>query len=244
MASIHLTDVTVSAGDPPRDLLSRVSARFEAGTINLILGANGSGKSMILRALLGLQPRREGTITLDGTELRRDFRRLHEVVGVAFQNPDLQIFGETVREDVALAADPAGAPVDDGAVETLLERFGLQECRTAPPWELSGGQKRRLALAGAFAGNPPVLALDEPFLELDYPSILALTTLLQERRDSGACVIVASHETEDLWRIVDQVVVAAAGRIVYAGDREGAREVIGPAVGLRPLRDDPRGAAR
>jgi energy-coupling factor transporter ATP-binding protein EcfA2 len=235
MASIYLKDVTVSAGDPPRDLLSQVSVRFEPGTINLILGVNGSGKSMLLRAILGLQPHREGSITLNGAELRRDFCSLHEIAGVAFQNPDLQIFGETVREDVALAADPAGAPVEDSEVDALLQRFGLEESGSAPPWELSGGQKRRLALAGAFAGNPSVLALDEPFLELDYPSIQVLTALLAERRDAGACVIVTSHETADLWNVVDQVVVVAAGRILYAGGRDGAIEVIGPAVGLRPL---------
>lgn len=237
MASIHLTDITVSAGDPPRDLLSRVNARFESGTISLILGANGSGKSMLLRTLLGLQPHRQGSVALNQKVLHRDFRLLHETVGVAFQNPDLQIFGETVREDVALAVDPSGAPVNERTVSDLLDRFGLGECRDAPPWELSGGQKRRLALAGAFAGSPDFLVLDEPFLELDYPSIQSLTALLRERRDFGTGVVVASHETVDLWDIVDQVIVMSAGTVVYAGSREGATDVIGPAVGLRPIRE-------
>jgi energy-coupling factor transporter ATP-binding protein EcfA2 len=160
---------------------------------------------------------------------------------VCFQNPDLQIFGDTVAEDIGLALSSGGARTAveaSGECTRLMGEFGLSEVASETPWTLSGGQRRRLALAGALAGPPKVLILDEPFLELDYPSVEQLITSLRGFRDRGGTVIVASHETRDIWPVVDQTVVMYGGEAVYTGPPHGARPYIVPAYGLRPLSQD------
>jgi energy-coupling factor transporter ATP-binding protein EcfA2 len=190
---------------------------------------------VLLRSILGLLRLESGTIDLDGVALGKRPEDLYRRCGVCFQNPDLQLFGETVEDDVALSLEARGhgsSGEDQAAV--ALKRFGLQELTIKAPWELSGGQRRRLALAGAFAGLPELLILDEPFLELDYPAVQDLVAALHEHRQNDGLAIVASHESRDLWEVVDQVIVLHQGRLAYAGPRGGAEAYVTPHYGLRP----------
>ncbi|MFW5828351.1 MAG: ATP-binding cassette domain-containing protein, partial [Alkalispirochaeta sp.] len=179
-----------------------------------------------------------GGVYLNGRDIRRRPRMLHEITGVCFQNADLQIFGDTVAEDLQLALNtetPGAAFANGGELANIVEEFGLSGHEDDTPWTLSGGQRRRLALAGALVGPPQVLILDEPFLELDYPSVKRLVESLKTFRDSGGTVILASHETRDIWPVVDQAVVMFEGRGIYIGNPDGAREFVTPEYGLRPI---------
>lgn len=233
MATISINNASVVLGDPPSPVLQEFSMTFDPGAIHLVLGANGSGKTILLRTLLGLQRLRSGTVTLDGEPLtRRSRRTLHSNSGVTFQNTDIQIFGDTVLEDLQIGRDATFQPDP-----RLLSDFGLAHLLQKPPSELSGGQRRRLAIAGALIGEPKFLFLDEPFLELDYPHILNLVARLQTLRSSGTTIIIASHETQDVWGIVDNVVLITEGRIVGSGPPKAVAVNIGPEIGLRPIKD-------
>ena len=235
MARLSIDRLTVSLGTPRRRVLSDVSLDCAPGTTTLVLGANGSGKSVFLRSILGLLRPDAGSVSLDGTPLGVRPERLYRRCGVCFQNPDLQLFGETVEDDIALALEARGhGSLDVEGVAGVLDRFNLRDLATRAPWELSGGQRRRLALAGAFAGFPELVILDEPFLELDYPAVQELVAVLQEHRRNNGLAIVASHESRDLWEMVDQVVVLYHGRLAYVGPPDGAEVYVSPHYGLRP----------
>jgi energy-coupling factor transporter ATP-binding protein EcfA2 len=230
MASLEITGLSVALGDPPREVLSGIDLVADAGSLTLILGANGSGKSVLLRTLIGLHSPKTGRILVDGQEAgRRGQRAFHRRCGVTFQNTDVQIFGDTVEQDLRIGKG-ANYPLD----APFLHAFGLAELRTAIPHELSGGQRRRLALAGAFLGSPDFLFLDEPFLELDYPHILHVLDRIEAVRAAGSVIVVASHETRDIWEIADTVVLLDGGRVVKSGPPADVIPWIGPAVGLRP----------
>lgn len=245
MAFLEIDTLTLRLGEPHREVLSGITFNAEASTLTLILGSNGSGKSVLLRAILGLL-RASGRVRVEGQILGRNRRSLYRYTGVAFQNPDLQIFGDTVAEDLRLAlhrteggaaswnglAEGSDAAIDE--LDRLLDAFGLAACANDSPWDLSGGQRRRLALAAACAGRPSLLLLDEPYIELDYPAILALNAELQRLKHHGTTIIVASHETRDVWPLTDQVVLLHAGRCLFAGAPTASRALITPDHGLRP----------
>lgn len=230
MAILAVKSLSLTAGDPPRQVLENIDFSCEPGTINLLLGANGSGKSVLLRTMLGLFSGYTGEIVLEEQSLRNDFEQLHRRSGVVFQNPEVQLFGSTVREDLSISLPSGGRPD-----EAVIEAFGLEGLLDLSPGELSGGQRRRLAIAGAIVANPDFLFLDEPFIELDYPAIRNLLRLLQCRRDRGCTVILASHESGDIWPLVDQLLIISAGSIRYRGPRENGRNMINESFGLRPL---------
>lgn len=230
MALLDVTDLSVRLGDPPMEVLSGIGLALEPGSITLLLGSNGSGKSVLLRSVLGLVPASTGEISLDGRSLTRRFDRLHRDCGVVFQNPDQQLFGATVQEDLELGL-PDGSSTDPA----VLEDMGIGELLHRAPAELSGGQRRRVAIAGAIITNPRILFLDEPFIELDFPSITRLLKRLETMRNFGCAIVVASHESQDIWPLVDQLVILKEGSILYSGNRDGGVSLIVPDNGLRPV---------
>lgn len=241
MADVELNDVSVVLGDPPRRIIDSLSVHCAAGTLTLVVGANGSGKSILLRTILALISPASGTICVNGTDVARNPRALHQITGACFQNADLQIFGDTVLEDLTLSFSPETHDAREYTrhqCASLIEEFGLAGHERDTPWALSGGQRRRLALAGAMAGPPQLLVLDEPFLELDYPSVQRLVASLRTFRDGGGTVILASHETRDIWPLVDQAVVMHEGRAIYRGAPPGAQSFVVPEYGLRPIHEE------
>jgi energy-coupling factor transporter ATP-binding protein EcfA2 len=231
MATITVTDLTVRLGDPPTTVLDRVTFSAAPGSIVLIVGANGSGKSVLFRTILGLHTPNAGTVAIDGVALTGGtVSAFHQRCGVTFQNTDLQIFGDTVEEDLRIGKEHLTRPDD-----RFLGSFGLESLLRRAPGELSGGQRRRLALAGAFYGSPEFLLFDEPFIELDYPHILQLLERVREARNRGATVLIASHDTRDIWQISDRVILLDGGRVKADGPPSDVAGQIGPAVGLRPI---------
>lgn len=230
MAFLDVRNLSTVLGEPAREVLLDIDLSFEKGTITLLLGSNGSGKSVLLRSILGLIPANTGEIFLQGCSLRRRFGDLYKNSGVVFQNPDQQLFGATVLEDLEIGLTRGETPdpevISDLGIHDLLERA---------PVELSGGQRRRVAIAGAIVPHPDLLFLDEPFIELDFPSIQTLLNRLDQLRNTGCTIILASHESHDIWPIVDQLVILSEGRILYHGLPEMGCALINPDNGLRPL---------
>ncbi len=229
MASLEVRNLTVHLGDPKHSVLSNLSFQTTVPSVVLLLGANGSGKSVLLRTILGLHSATEGTILVNGRPVT-DFRKqIHRYSGISLQNPDHQIFGDTVLDDLSIGKSEK-VPPDHPAITAM----GLTDILDTPPYELSGGQRRRLALAGACMTARDFLFLDEPFIELDYPHILRLIDLIIDARDRDTTVIVASHETRDIWEIADSILLLHQGASVVFGTHEDVISSIKLEVGLRP----------
>lgn len=199
--------------------LAGVSLAVYPGEFLAVLGANGSGKSTLLRLLAGLIHPERGRVRAFGVELRPETLEdaafgpaFRARVGVLFQNPDSQLFNATVEEEIAFA--PLQMGLDQGEVarrvEAMLALLDLGHLRDRPPFQLSGGEKKRVALAAVLAQGPEVLLLDEPMAGLDPRSQDHLADLLAELHRHGRTIVMATHDL-DAARLL-------AGRVVVLGE--------------------------
>ncbi|MEW6398684.1 MAG: energy-coupling factor transporter ATPase [Bacillota bacterium] len=204
--------------------LEDVDLEVQDGEFLAIIGPTGSGKSTLIQHFNGLLRATRGRVVVEGVDLgdrRVDLRRVRRQVGLVFQYPEQQLFEETVRADVAFGPRNLGFPPDevDRRVEQALEMVGLDtDILDRSPFELSGGQMRRVAIAGVLAMGPRVLVLDEPTAGLDprgREEILARVRRLHG--DYGLTVVLVSHQMEDVARLATRVVVLHRGRLLTAG---------------------------
>lgn len=223
----------------PVTALSAVSLQMEPGEFLAIVGHNGSGKSTLSKLLGGLLVPTEGVITVDGIDTRDLDRRreLHQRIGMVFQNPDNQIIGTTVEDDVAFGPENIGlAPaLTEARVEEALALLGLQSARHEPPHLLSGSQKQRVAIAGVVAMRPHYIVLDEPTALLDptgREEVLAAVVRLC--RQEGAGVILVTHFMDEVVA-ADRVLVMDGGKPVMTGT---PRQIFAQVERLRELRLD------
>ncbi|MBI1217632.1 MAG: ATP-binding cassette domain-containing protein [Rhodobacteraceae bacterium] len=191
-----------------------------------LLGANGSGKSTLLRLLDGLYFAQSGRVAAFGQMLTEAalqdedtaiaFRRR---VGLVFQNPDVQLFNPTVLDEVAFGPLQMGWPRDEvmTRVARALEEFGLTALKDRPPHRLSGGEKKRVALASVLVLEPEALLLDEPTAALDPKSASDMVDFLIRCQGTGRTVITATHDLDIVADIADLCVVMKAGRVVAQG---------------------------
>lgn len=204
--------------------LYNVNLRIENGEIIGLIGHTGSGKSTLIQHLNGLLKPTGGGVYYDGADISdKDFslKKLRSKVGLVFQYPEHQLFESTVIEDVKFGPRNIGMEpldVDMHAFEALRKVGIEEELLDVSPLELSGGQKRRVAIAGVLAMEPEVLVLDEPTAGLDpegRDEILNLVKKLHDER--GITVIIVSHSMEDMARYVNRLVVMDKGTIAYDG---------------------------
>ncbi len=187
----------------------------------VVLGANGSGKSTLIYHLLGLLAPVDGDVTVFGVNPARSFREVRQRVGVVLQNVDDQIIGPTVWDDVTFTPRAMGWPRERVAAagDAILERLNIRHLRNKIPHYLSGGEKRKVALAGALVTEPELLILDEPFTGLDPRSRSELVDLLDsvsEQLHPG--YVISTHEIDFVPHIADYVyVLAGPGGIALSG---------------------------
>lgn len=230
MTILELSDVcyTYDKGTPSaNEALSHIDLKIEQGTMTGLIGHTGCGKSTLLRMLNGLLRPDSGKILLCGKDIWERPKEISQVrfrVGLVMQYPEYQLFDETVRADIAygpknmklsdeeIARRVSAAAAFAGVAPDLLDKS---------PFELSGGQKRRVAIAGIMAMQPEILVLDEPAAGLDPKGREDIFAGLERyRRESGATVIVVSHSMEDMARYCDRLVVMNDGMIYMEGTRE------------------------
>ena len=205
--------------------LDDVSLSVSDGQICGIIGHTGSGKSTLLQHLNGLIKPTSGEVYVDGDCITDGSIKLTAVrrkVGLVFQYPEYQLFEETVAKDVAFGPKNLGLTGDelDAAVREPIELVGLdyEVVKDTSPFELSGGMKRRVAIAGVIAMNPSVLILDEPTAGLDpkaHRDILAMVKRIHDER--GCIIIFVSHNMGDIAEMCDKVLVMNKGRLVLDG---------------------------
>jgi energy-coupling factor transport system ATP-binding protein len=200
--------------------LDGVSLRVEAGETVAIVGENGAGKTTLVKHVTGLLKPASGRVLVDGVDTKKaSTAQLSRKVGVAFQNPDHQLFSETVEEEMAFALRNFGfaPPLVEQRTTWGLELFGLEEYRESSPLVLSGGEKKRLTLACILAWDPSVVILDEPTVGQDAIQKERLAGTIRMLSSSGKTVVVVSHDIEFLWPIQPRVVVMKSGRVLGDG---------------------------
>ena len=199
--------------------LDDINLTIRTGEFTILAGPNGSGKSTLLKHLNGLLTPTQGEVLLLGRPVGKNLRKARKLVGMVFQDADSQIVGETVWDDVAFG--PRNLSFNKSLlrqrVQAALETVGLTHLSDKPPYLLSGGEKRRLAIAGVLAMQPQVIAFDEPFSNLDYPGTQQVLGQMQRLRAGGHTLIVASHELEGLCHLASRLMVMSQGRIVRDG---------------------------
>jgi biotin transport system ATP-binding protein len=198
--------------------LNRVSFRLSPGERGLVAGPNGAGKTVLARTIAGLLEATAGELTIDGKPPGFEPDK-ESPVGLVFQNPEHQIVGQTVWEDTLFGPENLGLPAGEAEerAEEALETMGLSGRRRENPYHLSGGERRRLAIAGVLALRPKLLVLDEPFSGLDYPSLRRLLDALDSPALSRLPVLVATHEMETFLPRADRLLVLRTGGVVFDG---------------------------
>jgi cobalt/nickel transport system ATP-binding protein len=189
----------------------------------VLLGANGSGKSTLLKLLDGIVAPSSGTMEALGAEVAavaagQDAFRFHRAVGLVFQDPDIQLFSATVFDDVAFGPLQLGLSQDEvkERVHEALEQMEITHLADRAPFELSGGEKKRAAIASVLSLRPDVILLDEPTASLDPRTKWVLVNLIRKLGDAGKTIVTTTHELEIVPIIADRVVVLGEERKVLA----------------------------
>ncbi len=238
----HLTYVYSKKTPFEKKALDDVSLCIEEGSFVGIVGATGSGKSTLIQHLNGLikvQDKKVSSVVVDGMSAtdKKTLKKLRFEVGMVFQYPEYQLFADTVEKDVAFGPKNMGLQKDEieNRVRKALDVVGLEYEKFASrsPFDLSGGEKRRVAIAGVIAMQPKILVLDEPVAGLDpagREEILGLVKKLQ--KEVSPTIILVSHNMDDIAVLADRIIALQDGKIVMDGtpkevfsDREKVRQV-------------------
>jgi biotin transport system ATP-binding protein len=215
--------------------LRGINLTIADGEFLLICGPNGSGKTTLIRLICGLLKPTGGSIRLNGLMDLHGSREIRRLVGMVFQDADSQIVGETVREDVAFGPENLGLPPKEitERVDWALRSMGLENLSEKPCYLLSGGEKRRLSIAGVLAMRPRVILFDEPFSHLDYPGIREILKHMVDLHREGHTLVVTTHDVEKVIAHVDRIAIIHGGELKAAGlPEELVREL--SRFGIRP----------
>ncbi len=203
--------------------LQDVDVAIESGRKIALVGPNGAGKSTLMLTFNGIIRPISGEVLFKGCPLKYSSSSLREIrrkVGMVFQNPDDQIFAPTVYQDVAFGPTNLGYPKEkvDRYVGYALSYVGLSGYERRPPHHLSGGEKKRVAIAGVLAMEPEVMILDEPTSNLDPATAEEMMEMLDELNYGGKTIIISTHDVELAYRWADDVVLMEGGRLLKVGD--------------------------
>lgn len=216
----HITH-TYSAGSPfEQHAIRDVSLKTVEGELLGIIGHTGSGKSTLIQHLNGLLRPSEGRILLDGRDIWESPKKIRDIrfaVGMVFQYPEYQLFEDTIYKDIAFG--PRNMGLDESEIDRRVRRAAADvgigdDLLEKSPFDLSGGEKRRAAIAGVLAMEPEVLILDEPTAGLDPRGREQILAMIRDYRTrSGKTVLLVSHSMEDIARLADRVLVMRGGEV-------------------------------
>ena len=215
MNLIELQNITFRYDEGESPVLEDFSMSVQEGSCVIIEGDNGSGKTTLFRILTGLSFPEKGDYCFDGTKITKDYLKdnansklFHKKIGFLFQSPDVMLFNPRVYDEIAFGPRQMG--ISDQEVEErvddCLKMFSLEGLEDKAPYHLSGGQKKRVALASVMALNPDVLMMDEPFAGLDSKTQEWLIGFLTELKASGKTILIATHSSELLRGITDEII--------------------------------------
>jgi len=199
--------------------LKGINLTIADGEFLLICGPNGSGKTTLIRLMCGLLKPTAGSIRLNGLADPYASWEIRQLVGMVFQDADSQIVGETVREDVAFGPENLRLSPEEitERVDWALCVMGLENLSEKPCYLLSGGEKRRLSIAGVLAMKPQIILFDEPFSHLDYPGIREVLKHMVHLHRQGHTLVVTTHDVEKEIAHVDRIAIIHNGELKIVG---------------------------
>lgn len=212
--------------------LKDVSFTIEDGEFVGIIGHTGSGKSTLIQIISSLIPQTAGRVLIDGVDYSQkdaDKKKLRRTVGVVFQYPEYQLFEETIAKDIAYGPRMTGIPEEElgNRTQVAMELVGMdyETYKDKSPFELSGGQKRKIAIAGVLAMEPKILIMDEPIAGLDPLGRESLMDLVKNLNDCGMTILMISHNMDGLAEYASRILVMNQGELMMNGTpREVFRE--------------------
>ncbi|HKL86780.1 MAG TPA: ABC transporter ATP-binding protein [Treponemataceae bacterium] len=215
MKILEVSNIVRHFSGQKTNALNNISFSVDDGECIVISGANGSGKSVLMNLIAGLDTPTSGTITLNQNDTR---------VGLVFQDADSQILGDTPEEDVAFG--PRNLKYSKETIDTVvknsLKTVGLIGKEKNPARSLSGGEKRRLGVAGVIAMNASLLIFDEPFANLDWPGVIQVIEIILNLKKEGKTIIILTHELEKVLALSNRLIILFQGELVYDGNSEKA----------------------
>jgi biotin transport system ATP-binding protein len=243
----HIThQFPAAGGGEPFTALHDINLNIFSGQCLLIAGSNGSGKTLLMRIIAGLLQPGGGDVRFrdmslysgSKAERRRGEHSLRRELGLVFQDADAQIVGETVAEDAAFGPENLGLSAADAVAraESALAALQLTEKKDSSPRCLSGGEKRRLAIAGVIAMGCNAIIMDEPFANLDWPGVAQTLSIIRDLKNQGKTLIILTHELEKVLALADRLVILHRGTIRADDLPAAVLDRLDPAWGVR----DPR----
>ncbi|MCR5761257.1 MAG: energy-coupling factor ABC transporter ATP-binding protein [Sphaerochaetaceae bacterium] len=207
-----------------KTILEDISFALEKGQLLAVCGPNGAGKSCLLRILKGLQKPLSGRIFLEGKDCTKSEKTRLLKMGLVFQDADVQTIGETVERDIAFGPENLRLSKEEvkKATDRAIEFFNLESFRKQGPETLSGGERRKLVIAGVLAMDPQIVMLDEPFANLDYRGVQTVLKAILKLKENGKTVLLVSHEVEKYIALCDRALIINGGKTVFLGSAEEA----------------------
>ncbi len=205
----HIYDKKTGSG------IKDINLSIFKGEFIIFAGRNGSGKSTLFCHLNGLLSPGSGEILVENKNIKKNLTRTRRTIGMVFQDADTQIVGETVFDDTAFGPENLKFSREkiNEKVLSSLDKLGLLPLKDRNPSTLSGGEKRKLAIAGILAMNPEVIVFDEPFSNLDYPGTLELIECIKDLHRSGHTILIATHDIEKIVSCATRLIIMDNGTI-------------------------------
>ncbi|WDP89436.1 MAG: ABC transporter ATP-binding protein [Desulfobacter sp.] len=216
--------------------ISNINLAVNHGEYLILAGPNGSGKTTLIRHMNGLLKPDKGEIRLAGKNIFKNLAHTRKTIGMVFQDADTQIVGETVFDEAAFGPENLGMDrkTIDERVGCILESFDLDRFRDRHPASLSGGEKRKLTIAGILVMDPEIIIFDEPFANLDYPAVLDLARIIRGLNRTGKTIIMATHDLDQVLGDAHRLMIMDNGETAALGAADALAPELGR-YGLKPL---------
>lgn len=225
MTNIQLSTENLSFTYPDgTQALKNINIEIEKGEKVAIIGPNGAGKSTLFSHFNGLTEPTSGCVKIEGKSIsfeKDELLKVRQKVGIVFQNPNDQLFAPTVKEDIAFGPMNLGLSYDEveKRVEDALKMVGMENYEDKTPHHLSGGQQKRIAIAGIIAMKPELMILDEPTAGLDPDGVEKVLNIMNQLNEEGMTLIISSHDIDMISKYADKIFVLYNGEIIESGNK-------------------------
>lgn len=225
MTNIQLSTENLSFTYPDGTrALKNINIEIEKGEKVAIIGPNGAGKSTLFSHFNGLTEPTSGCVKIEGKPIsfeKDELLKVRQKVGIVFQDPNDQLFAPTVKEDIAFGPMNLGLSYDEveKRVEDALKMVGMENYEDKTPHHLSGGQQKRIAIAGIIAMKPELMILDEPTAGLDPDGVEKVLNIMNQLNEEGMTLIISSHDIDMISKYADKIFVLYKGEIIESGNK-------------------------